>query len=118
MPSGSRAIAAHHDGGPHAIADADMTLPACEPIEALKDGAVGVRLESAPIPLDRRQILIDGKTDVARNRGRRPRPRIVRGRRIDADMHVKSCWDSLGHGRVSMGQRSKCDYVQQACTIR
>ena len=73
----------------------------------LKNRAIGVRLEGAPIPLDRRQILVDGQTNVAQNRGRR----------VDAEMRVKSCWDSLGHSRVSIVERSKKDYVQEACTI-
>ena len=74
-------VASHHDGGPHAVADADMALPACEPIEALKDGAIGMWFEGAPIPLDRRQILVDGETNVAGDRGRRQAARVIRGRR-------------------------------------
>jgi hypothetical protein len=50
---GPRRIASHHDGGPHVGADPDMALPGCELIEALKDAVIGVRVEGAPIPLDR-----------------------------------------------------------------
>ena len=39
---------------PHAVAHADQALPGRQPIEALKNRAVGVRLEGAPIPLGRR----------------------------------------------------------------
>ena len=82
-----------------------MALPGRQPIEALKNGAVGLRLEGAPILLDRRQILVDGNANVAEG-GWRARLRTVGGRRIDAEMRVKSCWDSLGHGRVSILERS------------
>jgi hypothetical protein len=102
----ARAVAPHHDGRPHTVAHADQALPGHQPIEALKNRAIGARLEGAPILLYRRQILMDGDANGAKGRSRRAGLRAVGGRRIDTEMRVKSCWDSLGHGRVSIWERS------------
>ena len=72
------------------LRDADMALPGRQPIEALKNRAIGVRLEGAPILLDRRQILVDGNANVADGaaagaapaRGRRPADRRRNARQV------------------------------------
>ena len=42
---------------------------------------------------------------VAHAARRRTRLRAARYRRIDAEMRVKSCWNRLGHGRLSKWKR-------------
>ena len=104
-----RAVAHGDDGRPHALAGADQALPGREPVEALEHRAVGLRLEGAPVRPDRRQVLMYGNANDRRAPPpRRTRRRPLRGRRSGVEMRVKSCWNSLGHGRVSNWRALEC----------
>jgi hypothetical protein len=68
---------------------ADMALPARQPIEGLEHGAIGPPFEVTPILLDRRQILVNGETNVAGERFGRRYAHVIGGRRtIDVEMGV------------------------------
>ena len=89
--------AADHDGRFGSVADADMALPASEPIEVLENRAVGMRFEGAPILFDRRQILIDREGDLVGMSGGRQRRRIAHDRRpAEIDRRVAICLYRLG----------------------
>ena len=49
----SRSVARDHDHGANLAARTDAALPGRKPIERLKDGAIGLLFEAAPVLLDR-----------------------------------------------------------------
>ena len=97
---------------PHAVAGADMALPGREPIEGLKNRAVGM-LEGAPVPLDRRQVLEDGNADTAKaapparapRRGPRPAGRRRNARRVV--LGQPGPWPRLAMEALEMGLRPR-----------
>ena len=58
------AIAADGDGGPGADAHSDMPLPRRQPREGLERGAIGDRLETAPLAFDRVELAVDREAQV------------------------------------------------------
>ena len=108
-------VARDDDGRLHAVARADMALPGRQPVEALEDGAVGLRLEGAP---ERSRSRPDPRRSRAERRraGATPMARASAATGVsDVEMRVKSGWNSLGHGPASRsGSRRDADYVREA----